>query len=152
MARQHIDASPPRWALIAGGVLILFSLALATFGRVTGMGTTAVVTEGAEVSRDLRFLDGPKGGIIVEDAATGRTVAVLPSGTSGFVRVVMRGLARYRKVEGLGPEEPFRLTKWSSGHLSIEDRQTGHTVQLGAFGQPNRQAFARLLEEKELTR
>ncbi len=153
MARQaqhQHDMSPPRWALIGGGVLIVISILLAGFGRITGIGTSEVVTNGPELSRDLKFLDGPKGGIIVEDVATAKTVAVLPSGTNGFVRVVMRGLARHRKVQGLGPEHPFRLTQWSSGHLSIEDRQTGHKIQLGAFGQPNREAFARLLKDQEV--
>jgi putative photosynthetic complex assembly protein len=147
---NHQDMSPPRWALIGGGVLIVFSIALAGFGSLTGVGTTEVRPRGVVVSRDLRFLDGPDGGIVVEDAATDQTVAILPSGTNGFVRVVMRGLARHRKVEGLGPDHPFSLTQWSSGHLSIEDRQTGHAIQLGAFGQPNREAFARLLAQKEV--
>lgn len=144
------DMSPPRWALVGGGVLIVLSIALAGFGRLTGVGTTEVTPRGVVLSRDLRFLDGPNGGIVVKDAATEQTVTVLPSGTNGFVRVVMRGLARHRKVEGLGPNHPFRLTQWSSGHLSIEDRQTGHSVQLGAFGRPNRDAFARLLALKEV--
>lgn len=152
MARRHIDASPPRWALIAGGVMIAISLTLAFIGSATGIGTTGVVTEGREATRDLKFLDAADGGIVVEDATTGHTVAVLPSGTNGFVRVVMRGLARHRKVAGLGPDHPFRLTQWASGHLSIEDEQTGRKIHLNAFGEPNRQAFARLLEEQEVTR
>ena len=150
MATQKHDMSPPRWALIGGGVLIVISILLAAFGRMTGVGVAEVSPKGVVVARDLKFLDGPNGGIVVEDAATDQTVAVLPSSTNGFVRVVMRGLARHRKVAGLGPEHPFRLTQWSSGHLSIEDRQTGRSVQLGAFGRPNRDVFARLLALKEV--
>ncbi|MBU2533612.1 MAG: hypothetical protein KKB37_12795 [Alphaproteobacteria bacterium] len=143
---EHRHQKPiPRAALLGGAALIGFSLTLAVVGRQTGIGTTSTPKSEAVVTRDLRFSDGADGSVIVRLAPSDRTIAVLPPGTSGFVRVVVRGLARHRKHVGLGAQEPFRLTYWADHRLSIDDPMTGHQVQLGGFGRPNRQAFANLL-------
>ena len=140
------EAPPfPKAALYAAAFLIGFSIVVAVTGRVTGIGTTSVRTSAPLVERDLRFLDAPDGSIKVVAATNNAAVATLPPGTSGFVRVVMRGLARHRKLQGHDDTQPFRLTQWQDGRLSIKDNVTGRVVYLGAFGKPNRQAFARLL-------
>jgi putative photosynthetic complex assembly protein len=68
-------------------------------------------------------------------------------GTGGFLRGVLRGFARDRKLRGLGEEAaPFALTRWADGRLSVTDPATGRYVDLGAFGPDNWKAFAQLLE------
>jgi putative photosynthetic complex assembly protein len=42
-------------------------------------------------------------------------------------------------------DTPFRLTDWTDGRLTLEDRSTGRSVELRAFGATNAAAFARLL-------
>ena len=74
-------------------------------------------------------------------------VAVLPSGEGGFVRGVLRGLARERRAHDIGSQPPFVLTRWSNGLLSLEDPETGRRVDLNAFGHTNKGAFARFLGE-----
>lgn len=135
----------PKYGLYFAGFLIVFSIALAVTGRTTGYGTTSVPKSTPVVERELRFIDKSDGSILVLAAPQNTDVATLPPGTSGFVRVVMRGLARHRKLRGVGDAVPFRLTQWRDGRLSIFDPVTGKIVYLGAFGKPNRQAFARLL-------
>jgi len=63
----------------------------------------------------------------------------------GFVRGVLRGFARARKLRGLDRDAHFVLTRWADGRLSMHDPQTGHVVALEAFGPDNAAAFARLM-------
>lgn len=142
----------PRFALIAGALLVAFSISLALVGRLTGFGRPDAVKTAPVATRDLTFVDGEHGTIIVRDAHTSTQVATLAPGTNGFVRVVMRSIARHRKLEGMGSDEPFRLTEWEDGQLSIEDRVTGQIMRLDAFGAPNKLAFARLLNDAGKTR
>ena len=95
--------------------------------------------------RDLRFDDRADGGVVITEWPAGDVVAVLPPGTNGFVRGVMRGLARDRRAREIGSEPPFRLTHWSDGRLTLDDPSTGRRIDLDAFGPTNTAVFARLM-------
>lgn len=98
-------------------------------------------------TRDLLFKDRADGSVAVFEAGGDRPIAVLPSGNEyGFIRVVLRGMARDRRGQGIGPDEPFRVTRWSDGRVSLEDTATGRLVELTAFGATNAGAFARFLD------
>ncbi|MGI4875884.1 MAG: photosynthetic complex assembly protein PuhC, partial [Janthinobacterium lividum] len=72
--------------------------------------------------------------------------AVLPHGTNnGFIRGVLRGMARDRLMRGVGKAPPFRLTLFGDGALTLFDPSTGRNVELGSFGPTNKQSFADLL-------
>lgn len=135
----------PRGALIAAAVLIAFSIVLAGAARITGNNTVAAPEATPVVSRDLLFQDRADGGIRVVDAASGRIVKELPPGSNGFVRGMLRGLARDRLVHKVGPEPAFTLTRWSDGRHSITDTATGTVLHLAAFGFENVKEFATLL-------
>jgi len=135
----------PRRPLIAAGLLIGFSLVLATTARLTGLGRTSLPEAGVVTIRDLRFLDWSDGSVAVLDPTDDREVARLPAGTNGFLRGVLRGLARERKLAGLDDRPPFRLIRWTDGRLSLDDPATGRRVDLGAFGVANARVFADLL-------
>jgi putative photosynthetic complex assembly protein len=76
-------------------------------------------------------------------------VAVLAPGTNGFIRGVLRGLARDRRSRGISQEPAFRLAQWPDGRLSLEDLATGKRIELGSFGATNRAAFAQILASDE---
>jgi len=99
-------------------------------------------------SRQLFFRDA-KGQVIVEDAHNNSTIAVITIGEDGFMRSVMRGLARQRIAAGYDDSIPFELTSWKTGYLSLNDPVTGRFIELTAFGPDNAGAFARLLNNKE---
>lgn len=144
--RPRRGQSPRPLALIATGALLLVVLAATILSRPRpGEGLEAGHGRPASVSVDLRFEDLPDGGVAVRRADDGTTVAVLAPGTGGFVRATLRGLARDRKRGDLGPDQPFRLSAWTDGALSLEDRATGRTLDLRAFGSTQVEAFARLL-------
>jgi len=82
----------------------------------------------------------------VTRADTGETVERL-SGEHGFIRSVMRGMARERRAQDVGHEPPFRLMRWSDGRITLDDPQTGRWVALDAFGPDNAGAFGALLRK-----
>ena len=119
------------------------SLALAATGRMTQVG--AVQTSGTLVAaRDLDFADGVDGSVVVTDARDGSPVAVF-TGESGFLRGTMRGMARTRRIDGVGAQDPFRLSAWSDGRLTLDDPATARHIELQAFGSTNTEVFAQLL-------
>ena len=135
----------PRGGIIAAAALILFALAAVTTVRLTGVGGAHFTLPAAVESRDLRFEDGEKGSVLVFDANDGRLVDTLAPGSNGFIRVVMRGLARERRLGDIGAQPPFRLTRYAGSQITLTDTSTGKQIDLGAFGSTNTEAFARLM-------
>jgi putative photosynthetic complex assembly protein len=135
----------PRGGVLAGAALILFALAAVTTTRLTGVGGTHMALPAAVETRDLRFEDGRNGAVLVFDASNQQLVDTLAPGSNGFIRVVMRGLARERKLGEVGAEPPFRLTRYASGQITLTDTASGKQIDLGAFGSSNTEAFARLM-------
>ncbi|QZH75069.1 MAG: phosphonoacetaldehyde methylase [Erythrobacter sp.] len=144
----------PRPALIMAGVLVGFCLlmtAAVSLGFIEREAVPSVERASANVSpvteRSLRFFDEADGTVRIADVASGETVAVVDTETKsgGFVRGVLRGLARERRAHGIGSEPPFALTLWENGAISLTDSATGRMIELGAFGPDNRAVFAALL-------
>jgi putative photosynthetic complex assembly protein len=136
----------PKVPLYAAGALILATLLMVAGVRLTGVGELRTPREAVVAERLLHFADQPDGGIVATDATDGRFVARAAPGEQGFLRGTLRGLARERKRERIGPEVPFRLSSRSDGRLLLEDPATGRLVDLGAFGVQNVAIFTRMLE------
>ena len=145
MERSNPPPAFPRGVLLGAAALVVAVIVLAGVGRVTGLAGSQIEPATPVLSVELRFEDQPDGGVAVYDVPAGRSVALLAPGTNGFVRGVLRGMARERRQYSVGIEPPFRLTRWDNGSLSLEDPQTGRRIELGAFGATNLDAFARLL-------
>ena len=136
----------PRGGVFAAAALILFALAAVTTVRLTGVGGVHMTLPAAVESRDLRFEDGRNGAVLVFDASDQRLVDTLAPGSNGFIRVVMRGLARERRLGDISAQPPFRLTRYAGGQITLTDTSTGKQIDLGAFGSSNTEAFARLMK------
>lgn len=124
------------------GVLLLLVLLAVGWQRWAG---PDIRTPNGELlwERSLRFDDSPNGDIVVLDAASATEVARF-SGEQGFVRGVLRALARERMRQGLGAGPAFVLSGHSSGRLLLRDPATGERIHLDAFGPHNAAAFAQL--------
>ena len=152
-ASHQVDMLP-RGTLRIAGALVLFALAATSLVRITGTPAAASPVAlraeagiAAVASRDLRFLDRADGAVVIQDVRTGQPASVIHAGEkTGFIRGVMRGLARDRRARGIGDAPPFNLTLWRDGELSLTDSATGRSIELTAFGSTNRAAFAALLE------
>ena len=144
---SNIDTEPfPRFALIAAAVLIVGSITAAGAARYADVNEPTVAESAAPIAaRDLTFFDMENGSVEVRDTTGTQVLFVAEPGTNGFIRGVMRGMARDRRSRGIGQEPAFRLAQWPDGRLSLEDLATGRQIELGAFGDSNRAAFAQLL-------
>jgi putative photosynthetic complex assembly protein len=138
----------PRGGIIAAAALVLFSLATVTTARLTGTGAVHMSLPAVSEVRDLQFEDGKNGAVLVFDASNHQLVDTLAPGSNGFIRVVLRGLARERKLGDIGRQPPFRLTRFVNGQITLTDTSTGKLIDLAAFGSANTEAFARLLNLK----
>ncbi len=135
----------PRAALLGAAALVSFAILAATAGRHAGIGVTTREAMTAVESRHLFFSDRADGAVTILEPGRTEPLVVLAPGSHGFVRGAMRGLARERKIRGIGAEVPFTLVHWKDGSLSLEDPETGHSIDLGAFGATNFELFPRLL-------
>ena len=131
------------WVVIA--VLALVMGTIAVVSRHPHVGGTPDATPVREA--DLLMQDHDDGSISVYDARSHALVDTVPPKTNGFLRVVLSGMVRERRREDIGsPALPFHLTRWSDGRLTLDDAATHRLIELEAFGQTNRDAFARLLD------
>lgn len=151
---SEIDDKPfPLAPLLGAGVLVAMTIALAAGPRLGYLPPVATAsTERAahhvvplEIRR-LTFADRADGALVIADVGRGTTAAILPHGVNnGFIRGVLRGMARDRKLRGVGSAEPFVLTLFADDALTLSDPATGRNIELGSFGPTNRQSFADLL-------
>ena len=146
-----IDHEPfPRGALLATAAMLGLTLAGTAAVRIVRISAPiAPISAPAAVTVvELHFADAPDGSIKVSDAHSGAEVASVAPGTGGFVRGVMRGMARDRLARHIGEAPPFRLSRDGAGQLWLQDTATGRLIDLEAFGSGNRAAFAAFLPNK----
>jgi putative photosynthetic complex assembly protein len=138
----------PRLPLAAATSLAVVALASVALLRVTGAGPEPVAVSAVEsvaMEIALEFHDRDDGSVVVMDAADGAVIDVLEPGTNGFVRGMLRSLARARRAVDAGPEAPFYLQRMQSGRLLLSDAVTGQEIDLRAFGPSSVEAFERFL-------
>jgi putative photosynthetic complex assembly protein len=148
-----IDHEPfPKGALFAAGSLIALSLVAAVVGRYQNLNPPIDSIVSAPVPNTvlkLRFIDEADGSVIVRNATTGATLDVIAPGEDAFIRAVMRGFVRDRKLRQIGVEVPFNLSLYQNKRLTMSDPTTGKEIDLRAFGPTNEGAFARFLATPE---
>lgn len=146
MSEHHHDQAVPRAALVGAAALIVFTITVAAFARHSHLAARAGTSSPAPIeSFEAKFEDRPGGELAVLDARTGREVTDVAPGTNGFIRGVLRGMFRTRKLESLGHDATFLLARQQDGRLTLEDLQTARRVDLDSFGPTNSAAFAGLL-------
>ena len=144
-ATRRTHGPAPTFLVVGAGALMAFTMLAVYVGRGEGVGLTAL-PGGAPVARlEFRAEDQVDGSIALRDVADGRVAAWIRPGEDGFLRGTLRGLAQARQRGGQGPEQPFSLTRFTDGRLTLADEATGREVPLEVFGPTNAQAFARLM-------
>jgi putative photosynthetic complex assembly protein len=151
MSEQHDhQIYVPKEALIAAGSLILLTIVTVAVFRVAGLEPAARISadDRPVAMTELKFEDSPEGAVVIHEISDGRpvrVVQVIESGEGGFIRGVLRSLARSRKASGIGREHPFLLKLQPNGTLLLEDPQTDQRIDLQAFGPTNIESFRALL-------
>jgi putative photosynthetic complex assembly protein len=137
----------PRGALLGAGSMILTALLLVIGFRIAGQSPAKPDASAIVASYEARFEDRADGAVLIYSEPADRLVHTLAPGTNGFVRGVLRGLARERRAEHIGATAPFKLTRWADGRLSLDDPSTNRHVDLEVFGPTNAGAFAAIFDD-----
>ncbi len=138
----------PHTGLLVAGVAIagIISLTMWLSARDTpapSVDTRVAAGTAPVATLSVQFADRD-GDVVITDGTSGELITVL-SGEHGFVRSVMRGMARERRARQVPQTPPFRLMRWSDGRTTLDDPSTGRWVELDAFGPDNAGAFAAIL-------
>jgi putative photosynthetic complex assembly protein len=134
--------------LVLAIALVCGTLAVAAGARLSNVGTNRLDYSRPATTRDLLFEDVSDGSIAIRDANTREQIGEIVPGNDGFVRAVMRLLARERLLVGGNKATPFTLTRWENGRLTIGDPATGKKTELVGFGATNEKAFAKFLPQR----
>ena len=153
MSSELTNERFPKSALYAAGTLIAVSIMAVGSIRLGLLPALESAPQSRErrqvpavVTREFRFADRADGALLVTDVAANRLVFVFPPGSNtGFIRGVMRGLMRERRLHEVLRSGPVTVTQWADGALTLKDTSTGRILELGSFGHTNRAAFAQLL-------
>lgn len=142
----------PKPLLIGMGLMVIFSIVAAAFGRMTDIGTVRNPTTVPVSIRDISYLRADDETITIVDARSGEAIKTLAPQEGGFLRGSLRGIDRDRKLRGIALEQPWRLILWEDGALTLSDTVTGQRINLNGFGATNAAAFAALLDTRRAGR
>jgi putative photosynthetic complex assembly protein len=98
-----------------------------------------------EQVRVLKFEDRDDGGVTVIDAQINQVVDVV-QGEAGFIRGILRTIARERRIRGLSGDEPVYLKSFNDGRLVLVDPLTNTSLELESFGSTNVKSFRAFLK------
>ena len=144
-AATRKQAMVPPVLLRAVGALVLSSLLIATYARVTDRPLVASPPESAAVDTRVLTLAGDLSGAVRVGDADGATLFTLAPEEGGFVSGIARVVSRERALRRLPDEGPVHVVRHANGRISVTDPLTGWSADLMGFGLDNARAFARLL-------
>lgn len=99
---------------------------------------------GIVAKKILHFRDLPNGSVGVISADNGQMIAEV-EGQAGFIRGVLRALARDRRIRQISSDDAFELVSRSDGRLTLTDLATKNRIDLESFGKDNAAEFAAFL-------
>ena len=94
--------------------------------------------------KTLHFRDLPSGAVGVISADNGQMIAQV-EGQAGFIRGILRAMARDRRMYQISSDDAFELVSRADGRLTLIDLATNHRIDLEAFGKDNEAEFAAFL-------
>jgi putative photosynthetic complex assembly protein len=125
------------WFIAALLAVVVLSVAnYVQSGKLEHQADAAVVTK-----RTLHFRDLPSGSVGVISADNGQMIAQV----AGFVRGILRALARDRRIRQISSDDAFELVSRADGRLTLIDLATNNRIDLESFGKDNAAEFAAFL-------
>jgi len=126
----------PSWRLVA--------VALALLGLTWWVAQGAPTdTAPAQWQRPVMFDQAADGSVLAIEPSTGEVLRRW-QGEQGFVRGVVRTMARARLAHGLPPGGPYQLIGRQGSRLQLADAATDTRIDLESFGPSNWVEFAAL--------
>lgn len=143
--RDNNRAMIPNALLIGMAALALSTLAVVSFAVATDRPSVGSPAIGTAVQERFVILEGKSAQAVVVKDTDGTVLLDLPHG--GFITVIQSAMARSRVVARVEGNPPMRIVRYDNGRLVAEDPETGWSAELYAFGQDNKAAFERLLDD-----
>ena len=152
MAQAHTkvyadeDRMIPKVLIRAMLALVLATLAIATFARVTDRPLVSTPPVSPVKAQAVLILeaDAASGAATVLLADCSVLVELAPE-EGGFIAGVNRVIVRERTKHRAAQGAPILLQAFENGRMAITDPETGWSADLMGFGETNAAAFARLL-------
>ncbi|MEM7720565.1 MAG: photosynthetic complex assembly protein PuhC [Pseudomonadota bacterium] len=140
------DRMIPKFLIRSMLALVLATLAIATFARVTDrpLVSTPPISEVKAEAALILEADASSGAAKVS-LADGSLLADLSPEEGGFIAGVNRVIVRERTKHRVAQGAPILLQAFENGRMAITDPETGWSADLMGFGETNAAAFARLL-------
>jgi putative photosynthetic complex assembly protein len=141
--RHTADQMIPVPLLRGMAALVLAALFLTGYASMTGRTPEGQPEAAPVVAERMLILQGGGAQAVTVLEPDGKQLLDLPHG--GFITVVQNALETQRRRNGVDPLLPVRLVSYANGRLTLEDPETGWSVELYGFGSDNEAAWARLL-------
>ncbi len=101
--------------------------------------------------RQLQFVDRDNGAVEVRVMPQNEVLDVIEAGDGGFLRGILRGLVRERRLEAASMSPGFLLQQFEGGAVVLTDMSTTREIDLRAFGSINAKDFLRYLPNAPAT-
>lgn len=125
-------------------VIVLVGVVFLVANSVQSGKSETQVDASVIAKKTLFFRDLPDGSVGVISASDGKMIAQV-EGQAGFVRGILRALARERRIQEITSDNAFELMSRSDGRLTLVDLATGNRIDLESFGRDNAAQFAAFL-------
>jgi putative photosynthetic complex assembly protein len=125
-------------------VIVLVGIVFLVANTVQSGKSETQVDASVIAKKTLFFRDLPDGSVGVISASSGKMIAQV-EGQAGFVRGILRALARERRIQEITSDDAFELSSRSDGRLTLVDLATGNRIDLESFGRDNAAQFAAFL-------
>ncbi|MBD3763482.1 MAG: photosynthetic complex assembly protein [Rhodobacterales bacterium] len=136
----------PRALLRGMLALALSALAVTAYAVATDRPHVGAPASAQPVAERWLILEGRDAQAVIVRDVDGTLLEDLPHG--GFVTVIQSGMARARLVARVQGNPPMCIVRYANGRLVAEDPETGWSVELYAFGNDNKAAFERLIDQQ----
>lgn len=154
LVHDHKEPPIPKAALWFTAIVVIFAMMSAGAVRLgyapvasSPMAVRTALKLVPTATRTLSFVDQADGGLLITDVVAGSVAKTIkPGEPSGFVRGLLRGLGRERRMNNVARTVPYRLESWPNGQLTLTDTGTRRSIELTAFGPDNRAFMAALLK------
>lgn len=130
------------WAMLG---LAVAALAITSFAVLTDRPPAGSPAPGKVLAQRELILEGRSAQAVTVYAADGTLIADMDHG--GFVTVIQNAIQRARTVARVEGNPPIRIVQYDNGRLVAEDPASGASIELYAFGNDNKAAVERLLDQ-----
>jgi putative photosynthetic complex assembly protein len=136
----------PRALLWAMFGLALSALTITAFAVLTDRPPVGQPAPGKIVAEREIILEGRSAQAVTVYNAQGTLIADMDHG--GFITVIQNAIQRARTVARVQGNPPIHIVKYDNGRLVAEDPSSGASIELYAFGNDNKAAVERLLDQQ----